>query len=70
MSDNADRSYGPERMFLLCPLCGRELIDEWKLPSGGWDCRCGERIPAKLVVDPFAGCTCGLSCNCGRELRR
>ena len=54
---------------LLCPVCGRELKDAAKA-EGGWACRCGEFVPEGLALDPFEGCTHGLSCNCGREMKR
>jgi len=49
----------------LCPLCGRELESK-DYTDGGWDCRCGEFVPKKLVINPFEGCTHGRQCNCGR----
>ncbi|TAL27161.1 MAG: hypothetical protein EPN94_01925 [Nitrospirae bacterium] len=54
----------------LCPVCGRELDKKQVAPKGGWNCRCGEFIPKNLAVNPFEGCTHGLNCNCGREMKR
>jgi len=61
---------GAEEISPLCPVCGREL-DKAKInKKGGWDCRCGEFIPAALAINPFEGCAHGLNCNCGRERKR
>ncbi len=59
-----------EEPATLCPLCGRELEKDEINAKGGWDCKCGEFIPKSLAVNPFEGCTHGLNCNCGREMRR
>jgi hypothetical protein len=58
------------REGLLCPLCGRELEGGAEPVEGGWKCQCGEFVPGDLAVNPFEGCTHGLNCNCGREMKR
>jgi hypothetical protein len=66
MSDPGD--FVPDEN-LLCPLCGREL-EGARSVKGGWECKCGEFVPEGLSVNPFEGCTHGLNCNCGREMKR
>lgn len=59
-----------DSILALCPLCGRELDNTVIRVEGGWNCNCGEFIPEALAINPFEGCTSGLGCNCGREMRR
>ncbi|MBI1810683.1 MAG: hypothetical protein HY035_04285 [Nitrospirae bacterium] len=54
----------------LCPVCGRELDKAKAADRSGWNCKCGEFIPERLIINPFEGCTHGLNCNCGRERRK
>lgn len=71
MGDNSKKtSEKIEEILPLCPVCGREL-DKTKInETAGWNCKCGEFISERLVINPFEGCTHGLNCNCGRERRR
>lgn len=69
--DKRDMVVNEDGVAPLCPVCGRELgMDKIKNEKGGWDCKCGEFIPKRLVINPFEGCTHGLNCNCGRKMRR
>ncbi len=70
--DKARRKISEENedVLPLCPVCGRELDKSKLTDKGGWDCKCGEFIPGRLVVNPFEGCTHGLNCNCGRERKK
>jgi len=70
MKDKKSRKFEyREGVLPLCPVCGREL-DSAGAVSGGWNCKCGEFVPERLIINPFEGCTHGLNCNCGRERRR
>ncbi|MEJ2182996.1 MAG: hypothetical protein P8Y66_05695 [Nitrospirota bacterium] len=66
--ENDERKNAPRESILHCPICGREL-DEEQRTAEGWECRCGEFIPASLALDSQEGCTHGRNCNCGREMR-
>lgn len=70
IAENLPATLPDDIVLPLCPVCGRELDNSVERVNNGWDCRCGEFIPENLVINPFEGCTCGLSCNCGREMRR
>ncbi|MCX5717222.1 MAG: hypothetical protein NTW44_02710 [Nitrospirae bacterium] len=69
MREKRKKAEEGEEVLPLCPVCGREL-DKAKAAGGGWNCKCGEFIPKRLVINPFEGCTHGLNCNCGRERRK
>jgi len=46
---------GPDKPTeFLCPACGAVLTDGQRV-KGGWNCRCGEFIPEKLVINPYKG---------------
>jgi hypothetical protein len=64
-----DKTWRPEGVLPLCPVCGRELAED-SLLDNGWHCKCGETIPKTLAIEPFEGCTHGRNCNCGRERKR
>jgi hypothetical protein len=53
-----------------CPVCGRELDASGTPAPEGWECACGEFIPAGMALNSFEGCTHGRECNCSRAMRR